>query len=122
MRPNWTNERRYALAEPFQDHKTSIGTPQEEETPRTVHLLSITYEIPSIVQRFLSSAPSPLLLAYADVPGFRKSATLEEIGRHSHMLTSVRHGGAPSREDDGETFAEKMARLSTQWREQQADA
>jgi len=30
--------------------------------------------------------------------------------------------GAAEQEDDGEPFAEKMARLSAQWREQQAES
>ena len=59
---------------------------------------------------------------YADVPGFCKSATLEEIRKHGHVLTPGRYVGAAPQEDDGEPFEEKMARLSAQWREQQAEA
>ena len=59
---------------------------------------------------------------YADVPGFCKSATLEEIRRHGHVLTPGRYVGAAPQEDDGEPFGEKMARLAAQWREQQAEA
>ena len=33
-----------------------------------------------------------------------------------------RYVGAAPQEDDGEPFEEKMARLSAQWREQQAEA
>ena len=60
--------------------------------------------------------------AFADVPGFCKSATLEDIRKHGHVLTPGRYVGAAPREDDGEPFADKMARLSAQWREQQAEA
>ena len=59
---------------------------------------------------------------YADVPGFCKSATLDEIRKHGHVLTSGRYVGAAPQEEDGEPFDEKMARLSVQWREQQAEA
>jgi type I restriction enzyme M protein len=59
---------------------------------------------------------------YADVLGFCKSATLEEIRKHSHMLTPGRYVGAEVREDDGEPFDEKMKRLSTTLRERQAEA
>ena len=59
---------------------------------------------------------------YADVPGFCKGATLEEVRRHGHVLTPGRYVGAEPQEDDGEPFAEKMVRLSSQWREQQAEA
>ena len=59
---------------------------------------------------------------YEDDPGFCKSASLEEIRKHGHVLTPGRYVGAPPQEDDGEPFEEKMARLSKQWREQQAEA
>ncbi len=59
---------------------------------------------------------------YADEPGFCKSATPEEMRKHGHVLTPGRYVGAAPQEDDGEPFAEKMARLSAQWREQQAEA
>ena len=59
---------------------------------------------------------------YEDEQGFCKSTTLEEIRKHSHVLTPGRYVGAALQEDDGEPFGEKMARLTTQWREQQAEA
>jgi type I restriction enzyme M protein len=59
---------------------------------------------------------------YADVPGFSRSATLEEIRKHGHVLTPGRYVGAAPQEDDGEPFEEKMTRLSGQWKEQQAEA
>ena len=59
---------------------------------------------------------------YEDVPGFCKRATLEEVRRHGHVLTPGRYVGAEPQADDGEPFAEKMARLTVQWREQQAEA
>ena len=59
---------------------------------------------------------------YTDVPGFCKSASMEEIRKHGHVLTPGRYVGAAAQEDDGEPFEEKMARLTAQWREQQAEA
>jgi type I restriction enzyme M protein len=59
---------------------------------------------------------------YADVPGFCKSATLDEIRKHGHVLTPGRYVGAEAQEDDGEPFEEKMKRLVAQLREQQAEA
>ena len=49
---------------------------------------------------------------YQDVPGFCKSATLEEIRKHGHVLTPGRYVGAEAQEDDGEPFEEKMRRLT----------
>ncbi|MYJ13135.1 MAG: SAM-dependent DNA methyltransferase [Acidimicrobiia bacterium] len=60
--------------------------------------------------------------AYSDVPGFCKSADLAEVRRHGHVLTPGRYVGAEPTPDDGEPFADKMARLSAQWRQQQAEA
>ncbi len=59
---------------------------------------------------------------YADVPGFCKSADIEEVRRHGHVLTPGRYVGAAPQEDDGEPFEEKMARLAAKWREQRAEA
>jgi type I restriction enzyme M protein len=59
---------------------------------------------------------------YADQPGFCKSATLEEIRKHGHVLTPGRYVGAEKPEDDGEPFEEKMRRLVAELRAQQAEA
>ncbi len=59
---------------------------------------------------------------YADVAGFCKSASMEDIRKHGHVLTPGRYVGAADVEDDGEPFEEKMARLSALWRDQRAAA
>jgi type I restriction enzyme M protein len=59
---------------------------------------------------------------YADIPGFCKSATLEEIRKHGHVLTPGRYVGAEAQEEDGEPFDAKMKRLVAQWHGQQNEA
>ncbi len=59
--------------------------------------------------------------AYADVPGFCRSASLDEVRRHGHVLTPGRYVGAPPPEDDGEPFEDRMKRLAAELREQQAE-
>ena len=59
---------------------------------------------------------------YADVPGFCRSATLDEVRRHGHVLTPGRYVGAPPREQDSEPFEDKMKRLVAQLRQQQAES
>ena len=58
---------------------------------------------------------------YEDVPGFCKSATLEDIHHHNHILTPGRYVGAAEVEDDGQPFEEKMARLTAELRNRQAE-
>ncbi|MEN9677240.1 MAG: hypothetical protein RIS76_3136 [Verrucomicrobiota bacterium] len=48
---------------------------------------------------------------YADVPGFRFSATKEQIASHGDVLTPCRYVGAEEIEDDGDPFEEEMTPL-----------
>ena len=58
---------------------------------------------------------------YEDIPGFCRSSTLQEVQRHGYVLTPGRYVGTEARENDGEPFEEKMARLTAQWQEQSAE-
>jgi type I restriction enzyme M protein len=55
---------------------------------------------------------------YVDIPGFCKSARLDEIAGHGYVLTPGRYVGAADVEDDGEPFDEKMIRLTMTLQEQ----
>lgn len=55
---------------------------------------------------------------YEDIPGFCKSATLEDIRQHGHVLTPGRYVGAEEVEEDDEPFDEKMGRLVAELNEQ----
>jgi type I restriction enzyme M protein len=59
---------------------------------------------------------------YADIAGYCKSAPLEEVRKHGHVLTPGRYVGAEAVADDGEPFEKKMRRLTATLREQQAEA
>jgi type I restriction enzyme M protein len=59
---------------------------------------------------------------YADVPGFCKSAPLDEICKHGHVLNPGRYVGSEVQADDGEPFEVKMKRLAATLREQQTEA
>jgi len=62
------------------------------------------------------------LAEYVDVPGFCKSAKLDEIKKHGHVLTPGRYVGAEDVEDDGEPFDDKMKRLTRTLEEQFAES
>lgn len=51
-------------------------------------------------------------LIYEDIPGFCKSATLQEIKTADYTLTPGRYVDVPEAEDDGEPIDEKIARLT----------
>ncbi|MCX6690845.1 MAG: class I SAM-dependent DNA methyltransferase, partial [Methanoregula sp.] len=55
---------------------------------------------------------------YADVPGFCKSASTDEIRKNGFVLTPGRYVGAEDIVDDGEPFEEKMGRLAVRLGEQ----
>ncbi len=59
---------------------------------------------------------------YADVAGFCKSVSTEEVSAHDHVLTPGRYVGVAPAEEDDEPFDDKMRRLVAQWHEQQAEA
>ena len=59
---------------------------------------------------------------YADNSGFCKSARLEEVRKHGHVLTPGRYVGAKPQENNSEPFEDKMRWLVTQLREQQAES
>lgn len=60
--------------------------------------------------------------AYANVPGFCRSATLDEVRGHGYVLTPGRYVGAEEVDDDGEPFEDKMARLVATLDEQFAES
>src|SRR5436309_3983905 len=59
---------------------------------------------------------------YADVAGFCKAATLEDIHKHGHVLTPGRYVGAEAAEEDDEPFEEKMKHLTATLRQQTEEA
>jgi type I restriction enzyme M protein len=58
------------------------------------------------------------LEAYADEPGFCRSAMLNEVRGHGHVLTPGRYVGAADVEDDGVSFEERFGALRAKLAEQ----
>lgn len=59
---------------------------------------------------------------YADIAGFCKSATTDEITSHGGVLTPGRYVGAEEVADDGEPFGDKMKRLVAELEAQFAES
>jgi type I restriction enzyme M protein len=57
-------------------------------------------------------------LQFADIPGWCKSAPLDDFRGHNYFLTPGRYVGAAEIEDGGEPFEEKMARLTAELKKQ----
>ena len=79
-------------------------------------------DIARIARTYRAWRGAPDAALYEDEPGFCKSATLEEIGKHSHVLTPGRYVGAAATEDDGVPFEERFAELRETLAEQFAEA
>ena len=75
-------------------------------------------ELARIAQTYHAWRGEKVAGAYEDVPGFCKSATLEEIASRGHVLTPGRYVGAEEAEDDDEPFEEKVKRLTEKLDEQ----
>ena len=60
--------------------------------------------------------------AYADVKGFCKSATLDEIKANDYVLTPGRYVGVAETHEDDEAFSAKMARLTAELTEQMTES
>ncbi len=59
---------------------------------------------------------------YADIPGFCKSASLDEIRAHGHVLTPGRYVGAEAAEEDDVPFIDRFTALQEKLNEQFARA
>jgi type I restriction enzyme M protein len=57
-------------------------------------------------------AARPVVEPYQDIPGYCKSATLDDMRKHDYVLTPGRYVGAADIEDDGIPFETKMKELS----------
>lgn len=62
--------------------------------------------------------PAPTGTGYADVAGFCRAATIDEVRANNYVLMPGRYVGTEEEEDDGVPFEEKMNALTAQLAEQ----
>jgi len=87
-----------------------------------VHRELTNEDIRKIANTYHAWRKDPDAGQYRDIPGFSKSATMDEIRQNGYVLTPGRYVGAPEQEEDDEPFEAKMARLVAQLAEKQAEA
>ena len=79
-------------------------------------------DIQRIAETYHAWRGEPNAGQYRDISGFCKSASLEAIREHGHILTPGRFVGTEDVADDGESFEEKMGYLTTTLGEQLAES
>lgn len=94
---------------------TMVTRRNRELTDEDIATIADTYHA------WRASTGSALAGQYEDIPGFCKSATLEEVCASNYVLMPGRYVGIAETEDDGEPFVEKMERLTTLLWEQIAE-
>lgn len=82
---------------------------QKQLSPDEIEQIASTY------QNWQMKKPK---LAYEDIPGFCKSAIIDDIAGHDYVLSPGRYVGTEDIEDDDEPFDEKMKRLTRKLGEQ----
>jgi type I restriction enzyme M protein len=87
-----------------------------------IHRILTGEEITNIARTYHAWRGEEKAGKYKDVPGFCKSATLEEIKRHGYILTPGRYVGVETLEEDDEPFEDKMRRLTAKLDEQFAES
>jgi type I restriction enzyme M protein len=93
-----------------------------EKVAKTYHAWRSPSPKPSPTGRGQAAGAGEGVAAYRDVPGFCKSAKLDEIRGHGHILTPGRYVGAEAQPEDAEPFADKMKRLTTELDDQFAES
>ncbi|MCA6062863.1 type I restriction-modification system subunit M [Thalassolituus marinus] len=89
---------------------------------RTYHLWRGESVGESDVRRPTSDVETQTSDSYTDIPGFCRSASLDDIKANDYVLTPGRYVGAAEIEDEGELFEEKMQQLTQTLFQQMAEA
>lgn len=94
---------------------TMISRTQKELTSEDIAEIAATYHAwrsGSDIAPAASPQETSSLPIYADIPGYCKSAKLDELRKNDYVLTPGRYVGAAPIEDDGIPFETKMTEMS----------
>jgi type I restriction enzyme M protein len=95
-----------------------ISRKQKELSDKDIATISDTYHS----WRKSSESGFPELKNYQDIPGFCKSATIEDVRKNNYILTPGRYIDFKEAEDDGVGFDDKMKKLTEILKEQMLKA
>ncbi|MDR0940634.1 MAG: type I restriction-modification system subunit M [Bacteroidales bacterium] len=112
---NRTNEILFIDA---REYGSMISRKQRELTDQDIAAIAETYHN----WRALPSKEGAGDGLYEDIPGFCKSATIEDIRKNKYILTPGRYIDFKQEEDDGVAFADKMGALTLLLQEQMQKA
>jgi type I restriction enzyme M protein len=110
------NRTREVLFIDARDLGTMISRKQRELTDNDIATIADTYH------KWRSSSGNPKWLPYQDIPGFCKSATIEDIRKNNYILTPGRYIDFKQAEEEGQAFEEKMQQLTATLKEQMQKA
>lgn len=79
-------------------------------------------DVEKIVETYHAWRGEENAVNYADITGFCKSTSIDDLRKYNHVLTPGLFVGTAEQKSDGEPFEEKMLRLSGLWRAQRASA
>jgi type I restriction enzyme M protein len=97
---NWRRTGVQVPRSPGMDESSQAVGWGEERTPTNSTASDANVGVPNVTP------------TYENIPGFCASVNLDGIKKHDYVLTPGRYVGAADEEDDGEPFADKMARLT----------
>ena len=98
---------------------TMISRKQKELTETDIATISDTYHSWRSLSPTLSKGEG---VGYQDVPGFCKSATIEDVRKNNYILTPGRYIDFKEAEDDGVGFDDKMKQLTQTLKKQMEKA
>ena len=99
-----------------------INASQLGQMVSRTHRELLDNEINLIAETYHAWREETSVSRYADIAGFCKSVSIQEIRKHDYMLTPGRYVGVEFQEEDTTIFQSKMSQFTSQWYEHQRES